>query len=52
MLYGTFTINFDTGNVTDGKVTGGTGAFKKVTGTFTATSINADKTAVKITYKN
>ena len=52
MLYGTFTINFDTGNVTDGKVTGGTGAFKKATGTFTATSINANKTAVKITYKN
>jgi hypothetical protein len=52
MLYGTFTINLNTGAITDGKITGGTGAFKKATGTLTATAINNNETAVKITYKN
>jgi hypothetical protein len=52
LLYGTFTINLNTGVISDGKVTGGTGAFKKATGTLTATAINNTKTAVKITYKN
>jgi hypothetical protein len=39
-LYGTFNINLETGAVTNGKVTGGTGAFKGATGTITAKALN------------
>jgi hypothetical protein len=51
MLYGTFTINLRTGNISDGKVTGGTGAFKGARGTLKATAINSVKSAVTITYR-
>jgi hypothetical protein len=49
-LYGTFTLNLKTGAVTNGKVTGGTGAFKGATGTITAKTISSTKHAVTITY--
>ena len=51
-LYGTVTLNFKTGAVTDGKVTGGTGAFKGATGTIKAKNLNqaGTRTAVTITY--
>jgi len=51
-LYGTFSLNMVTGAVTDGKVTGGTGAFKGAAGTITAKNENAagTRTAVTITY--
>jgi hypothetical protein len=52
MLYGTFNINFKTGAITGGKVTGGTGAFKGATGTIKAKAINkaGTKHAVTIVY--
>ncbi len=49
-LYGTFTVNLKTGAVTNGKVTGGTGAFAGATGTITAKAISSTKHAVTITY--
>jgi hypothetical protein len=49
-LYGTGTINLKTGAFTNGKVTGGTGAFKGATGTIKAKAISKTKTAVTITY--
>jgi hypothetical protein len=51
-LYGTGTINVKTGAFTNGKVTGGTGAFKGATGTIKAKSLNkaGTRTAVTITY--
>ena len=51
-LYGTGTINFKTGAFTNGKVTGGTGAFAGATGTIKAKDLNAagTRTAVTITY--
>ena len=49
-LYGTFTLNLKTGAVTNGKVTGGTGAFKGATGTIKAKTISNTKHAVTITY--
>ena len=49
-LYGTFNVNLKTGAVTNGKVTGGTGAFKGATGTITAKMISNTKHAVTITY--
>ena len=49
-LYGTFNVNLKTGAVTNGKVTGGTGAFDKDTGTITAKTISNTKHAVTITY--
>ena len=49
-LYGTFTINFKTGAVTNGKVTGGTGAFAGATGTIKVKTISNTKHAVTITY--
>jgi hypothetical protein len=51
-LYGTAKISFKTGAVTDGKVTGGTGAFKGATGTIKAKNLNqaGTRTAVTITY--
>jgi hypothetical protein len=50
LLYGTFTVNFKTGAITNGKVTGGTGSFKGATGTIKAKAISSTKTAVTITY--
>ena len=49
-LYGTGTINFKTNAFSNGKVTGGTGAFAKATGTIKAKDISKTKTAVTITY--
>ena len=49
-LYGTFTFNFKTGVVTNGKVTGGTGAFAGATGTIKVKTISRTKHAVTITY--
>ena len=42
----TFTIGSKTG-----KITGGTGAFKKAAGTFTANAITGTKLAVTVTYR-
>ena len=51
-LYGTGTVTFKTGALSNGKVTGGTGAFKGVTGTIKAKNLNKQgtRTAVTITY--
>lgn len=49
-LYGTFNLNFTTGAITNGKVTGGTGAFKGATGTIKVTTVSSTKHAVTITY--
>jgi hypothetical protein len=51
-LYGKLTVNFKTGAITNGKVTGGTGAFARATGTIKAKNLNAagTRTAVTITY--
>ncbi len=49
-LYGTFTLNLKTGAVTNGKVTGGTGAFSAATGKITAKTISSSRHAVTITY--
>ena len=51
-LYGTATVSNKTGAVTNGKVTGGTGAFKGATGTIKAKALNktGTKHAVTITY--
>jgi hypothetical protein len=49
-LYGTFTLNLKTGAITNGKVTGGTGAFKGATGTIMVKMISSTKHAVTITY--
>jgi hypothetical protein len=51
LMYGSFTVNLKTGVFSNGKITGGVGAFKGVTGTFAAKSISNTKTAVTITYK-
>lgn len=52
-LYGTFIVNTNTGVVTHGKVTGGTGKFTGATGTFKARNLNnaGTRTAVTITYR-
>jgi hypothetical protein len=51
-LYGTGTVNIRTNAFSNGKVTGGTGAFKGVTGTIKAKNLNkaGTRTAVTITY--
>jgi hypothetical protein len=49
-LYGTFNVNPKTGVISNGKVTGGTGAFIGATGTIKATTISSTKHAVTITY--
>jgi hypothetical protein len=51
-LYGTGTVNFKTGAFSNGKVTGGTGAFAGATGTIKAKPLNKSgtRTAVTITY--
>jgi hypothetical protein len=49
-LYGTFTFHPKTGVVTNGKVTGGTGAFAGATGTIEVKTISRTKHAITITY--
>lgn len=49
-LYGTGTISFTTGKVS-GKVTGGTGAFRRATGAIKGTAISPVKEAVTVTYR-
>jgi hypothetical protein len=49
-LYSTFTFSFKTGVVTNGKVTGGTGAFAGATGTIKVKTISRTRHAVTITY--
>jgi len=49
-LYGTATVSIKTGAVTNGKVTGGTGAFAGATGTITVKTVSSTKHAVTITY--
>lgn len=49
-LYGTATVNFDTGVLTHAKVSGGTGSFTGATGTFATKAISSTRTAVTITY--
>jgi hypothetical protein len=51
MLYGTFKLNFKTGAITNGKVTGGTGAFKGAKGTIAAKNLNAAGTRTAVTVK-
>jgi hypothetical protein len=53
-LYGTGTINVNTGVLSHGKVTGGTGSFAGATGTIKAKNLNkaGTKTAVTITYSS
>ena len=48
-LYGTFSISAS-GAISNGKVTGGTGAFKGATGTIKVKTISNTKHAVTITY--
>ena len=51
-LYGTLTVNFKTGAISNGKVTGGTGSFAGATGTIKAKNLNpaGTRTAVTIIY--
>jgi hypothetical protein len=49
-IYGTFTVNFKTGAITNGKVTGGARAFKGATGKLTAKALSSTRTAITITY--
>ena len=49
-LYGTWTFHPRTGVVTNGKVTGGTGAFAGATGTIKIKTISSTKHAITITY--
>ena len=49
-LYCTFTFHPKTGVVTNGKVTGGTGAFAKATGTIEVKTISRTRHAITITY--
>ena len=46
LLYGTYTLNLVTGKISDGKVSGGTGAYKHATGTLAATAISATPSAI------
>ena len=49
-LYGTFTFHPRTGVVTNGKVTGGTGAFAGATGTTKVKTVSPTKHVTTITY--
>jgi hypothetical protein len=49
-LYSTFTFHPKTGVVTNGTVTGGTGAFAGATGTIKVKTISPTKHAITITY--
>ena len=49
-LYGTFTISLKTGAISNGKVTGGTGAFARATGTIKVKTISSTKHVITITY--
>ena len=50
LLYGTANVSIKTNKVTNGKVTGGTGAFAGATGTITAKSAGKNREAISITY--
>jgi acyl-coenzyme A synthetase/AMP-(fatty) acid ligase len=52
-LYGTFTFDAKNNTTSNGKVTGGTGAFAGATGTIKTKSLNAagTRTAVTVTYR-
>lgn len=52
-LYGTFTYHTKTGAITNGKVTGGTHAYARATGTIELKNLNkaGTRTAVTIVYK-
>jgi hypothetical protein len=50
LLYGTATVGIKTNKVTNGKVTGGTGAFAGATGTIKAKSVGKNREAITITY--
>jgi hypothetical protein len=50
-LYGTAGINLKTGVVSHGRVTGGTGSYLGVTGTFTARNLNASGTRTLLTFR-
>jgi hypothetical protein len=50
LLYGTANVSIKTNKVTNGKVTGGTGAFAGATGTITAKSAGKNREAITITY--
>ena len=50
-IYGTGQVNITTMAFTNGKVTGGTGAFKNATGTITEKTLSKTKSAVTITYR-
>ncbi len=50
LLYGTYTLNVVTGKVTEGKVTGGTGAFKNATGTLAAKAVSRHEYTITVTY--
>jgi hypothetical protein len=49
-LYGTGTVSLKSGALSNGKVTGGTGAFKGAKGTIKTKAISKTKTAVTVTY--
>ena len=53
-LYATFTFNAKNNTTSNGKVTGGTGAFAGATGTIKTRSLNAagTRTAVTVTYRD
>ena len=50
LLYGTYILNLATGKVTDGKVTGGTGAFRHASGTLAAKAVSGHEYAITVTY--
>ncbi|HXP58688.1 MAG TPA: hypothetical protein VN847_27255 [Streptosporangiaceae bacterium] len=51
LLYGAYTLNVMTGKVTDGRVTGGTGAFRHATGTLAAKAVSSHKYTITVTYR-
>jgi hypothetical protein len=51
VIYGTGQVSITTMAFTDGKVTGGTGAFKSATGTIAEKTLSKTKSAVTITYR-
>jgi len=50
IIYGTGQVNITSMAFTNGKVTGGTGAFKNAAGTITEKTLSKTKSAVVITY--
>jgi hypothetical protein len=52
ILYGTFTINLVNDNISNAKVTGGTGIFRNATGSFVGKDTSNNDTAITLTYSN